>query len=74
LTNCWIRYRSYTPIKIQDEERKMADDKEARTCKNATCNCRVEDGAKYCSANCEGAGDTTQIDCDCGHPECEGDF
>jgi hypothetical protein len=52
----------------------MADDKEARTCKNPTCNCRVEDDARYCSANCEGAGDVTQIDCDCGHPECEGDF
>ena len=52
----------------------MADQKEERQCKNPTCNCKVEKDAKYCSANCEGAGGVTQIDCDCGHPECEGDF
>ncbi|HEX8746291.1 MAG TPA: hypothetical protein VF717_03770 [Pyrinomonadaceae bacterium] len=53
----------------------MADDREAKKCKNATCNCVLtEDGANYCSANCEGAGDITQIDCDCGHSECAGDF
>ncbi|HEX8652732.1 MAG TPA: hypothetical protein VF708_18090 [Pyrinomonadaceae bacterium] len=52
----------------------MADDKERKKCKNPACSCPAADDGNYCSANCEGAGDITQIDCDCGHPECSGDF
>ena len=52
----------------------MANDKEANTCKHPTCSCPVEAGASYCSASCEGAKGTLQIDCDCGHPACKGDF
>lgn len=52
----------------------MADEKDVKTCKNPTCNCKVSDDADYCSSICEGSGDTVVIDCDCGHPECEGDF
>lgn len=52
----------------------MAEEKGVKTCKNPTCNCRVSDDASYCSATCEGAGGMTQIDCDCGHSECQGDF
>jgi len=49
----------------------MADENE--TCKNSACGCPPQDG-KYCGASCEGVGDTVQIDCDCGHPECSGNF
>ena len=50
----------------------MADDKE--TCKNPVCGCARPADGKYCSASCEGTGDTIEIDCDCGHPECTGNF
>jgi hypothetical protein len=49
----------------------MADDKD--TCGNPVCSCKPTDG-KYCSASCEGAGKTVEIDCDCGHPDCSGNF
>jgi hypothetical protein len=52
----------------------MADEKKSNTCKHPTCSCPVEGGASYCSASCEGAKGTLQIDCDCGHPACKGDF
>jgi hypothetical protein len=51
----------------------MADD-EKETCKNPVCGCAPPPDGKYCSASCEGAGKTIEIDCDCGHPECTGDF
>jgi hypothetical protein len=50
----------------------MAD--EAKTCKHSACSCPVEGKDDYCSASCQGAGSTLQIDCDCGHPACKGDF
>ena len=50
----------------------MADDKE--TCKNPACSCPPQPDGKYCSASCEGTGSTIEIDCDCGHPECTGNF
>lgn len=52
----------------------MADEKKENICKHPACSCPVEKGEKYCSPTCEGAGDTMQIDCDCGHPSCSGDF
>lgn len=52
----------------------MAEDKEKRVCKNAACSCSVPEGQKYCSASCEGTGDTIEIDCDCSHPECKSNF
>jgi hypothetical protein len=52
----------------------MADEQEKKECKHPACSCPVAEGQKYCSSICEGAGDTTTIDCDCGHPECQGDF
>lgn len=50
----------------------MADDE--NTCKNAPCSCPAPDDGQYCSASCEGAGDTIELDCDCGHGECGGNF
>jgi hypothetical protein len=50
----------------------MADDK--NKCKNPTCTCAPQPGGKYCSASCEGTGDTIELDCDCGHDECGGNF
>ena len=54
----------------------MADERrdEGKTCANAPCTCPVEKGEKYCSVHCQSTGNTTQIDCDCGHPDCKGDF
>jgi hypothetical protein len=52
----------------------MADEKEVKTCGQAACNCPTEAGEKYCSASCEGSGQTIQLDCDCGHDACGSDF
>lgn len=50
----------------------MADEKD--TCKNPVCGCAPPSDGKYCSASCEGTGATIELDCDCGHPECTGNF
>jgi|GEM_PF-269670 hypothetical protein len=50
----------------------MADEKEQ--CKNPSCTCPPQPGGKYCSASCEGTGKTIELDCDCGHEECGGNF
>jgi hypothetical protein len=49
----------------------MAD---VEKCKNPVCSCPPQPGGKYCSASCEGAGKTIELDCDCGHKECTGNF
>lgn len=51
----------------------MADDN-ANKCKNPACSCPAQPDGKYCSASCEGAGQTIEIDCDCGHETCSGNF
>ncbi|HEY8411642.1 MAG TPA: hypothetical protein VIK76_09575 [Pyrinomonadaceae bacterium] len=52
----------------------MADDNGKNKCKNPPCTCPPQPDGKYCSASCEGAGKTIEIDCDCGHAECGGNF
>ena len=54
----------------------MADETrdEGKTCANAPCSCPAEKGEKFCSVHCQSTGNTTQIDCDCGHAACAGDF
>lgn len=47
---------------------------ETTKCGHPTCDCVVEDGEEYCSLSCLGSGSTMQIDCDCGHETCSGDF
>ena len=37
----------------------MADDK--NKCKNPSCTCPAQPGGKYCSASCEGAGNTIEL-------------
>ena len=50
-------------------------DREERTCKNPPCGCKIADEDDgYCSVNCASTANTTQIDCDCGHDHCSGDF
>jgi hypothetical protein len=44
-----------------------------RKCANPACSCGPADGAKYCSAHCEGIGNGTEVVCRCGHRECAGD-
>jgi hypothetical protein len=46
---------------------------ETKKCGNPPCDCVPNDGEKYCSAYCEGAGEGTDVVCHCGHAECEGD-
>ena len=58
--------------KLTIQEDFMADEKDK--CKNPVCSCPPQPDGKYCSASCEGAGDTIELDCDCGHPECSGNF
>ena len=41
----------------------------AKKCAHPSCDCTVTD-TKYCSAYCEGAKDTVEIGCGCGHPAC----
>ena len=45
----------------------MADEKE--TCKHSPCSCAVAVD-DYCSAYCEGAGDSVELACNCGHSGC----
>jgi len=45
----------------------MANDKK---CAHPSCNCQAKEGSKYCSTYCEGAGKTTEIQCNCGHSAC----
>ncbi len=52
----------------------MADDNDAEQCQNPVCTCPPQPGGKYCSASCEGSGSTIELDCDCGHEECTGNF
>jgi hypothetical protein len=51
----------------------MADDS-VKVCENPPCGCPATEGEDYCSASCEGSGSTVQIDCDCGHETCGGNF
>ncbi len=58
----------------QVKEKSMADEKK-NVCRNEPCSCPVPDGQKYCSASCEGKGSgIIELDCDCGHPDCSGNF
>lgn len=50
----------------------MADEREK--CKNPPCGCPQPEDGKYCSASCEGIGDLIELDCDCGHSACTGNF
>jgi hypothetical protein len=47
---------------------------EERKCKNPPCTCETKPGDKYCGPSCEGTGQTIELDCDCGHEECQGNF
>lgn len=51
----------------------MADDN-GNQCKNPSCTCPAQPDGKYCSASCEGSGSMIELDCDCGHEACGGNF
>jgi hypothetical protein len=57
---------SYSPAARKDEL--MADNE--NQCEHAGCSCAKDQGSDYCSAYCEGASDTTEIKCGCGHDGC----
>jgi metallothionein len=42
-------------------------------CKHPACSCTVPEGEKYCSPACEGAGEITELACQCNHPGCRGE-
>lgn len=48
----------------------MSDQKK---CGNPACSCVPPKGEKFCSAHCESVKGTTEVACQCGHPECQGD-
>lgn len=41
-----------------------------RKCAHGSCDCLAAPDSKYCSAYCEGAKNTVEIGCNCGHPGC----
>ncbi len=43
---------------------------EEKKCEHPSCKCHAREGSDYCSAYCEGAGTTLDIQCGCGHPAC----
>lgn len=47
----------------------MASEK-ARKCAHPNCTCATT-GEKYCSIECEAMEKTPDVDCRCGHPQCE---
>jgi hypothetical protein len=59
---------------MADETVRDAEARAANTCKNSPCTCAVERGEKFCSVHCQSTENTIQIDCDCGHADCGGDF
>lgn len=48
----------------------MAENEANEKCAHPPCNCTSSDESDYCSAYCENAGDTEEIKCSCGHPNC----
>jgi hypothetical protein len=52
----------------------MADERKENQCANPPCTCPTEKGEKFCSVHCQSTENTVQIDCDCGHGSCQGDF
>lgn len=44
---------------------------ETKKCAHPSCICTVAHDQKYCSMYCEGAANSTEISCGCGHPGCE---
>ena len=65
------------PESIYLEENSMADKddkKDEKICKNPPCGCPATQGSKYCGPSCEGTGSFIELDCDCGHEECTGNF
>lgn len=46
----------------------MADG--VKKCAHPGCNCPAKEGSRFCGAYCEGAGDTAEVTCNCGHPGC----
>ena len=50
------------------------DKKDEKICKNPPCGCLATQGSKYCGPSCEGTGSFIELDCDCGHEECTGNF
>ena len=45
---------------------------DANKCAMDGCRCTVAAGQKFCSASCQTAKSATTLQCDCGHPACEG--
>ena len=45
-------------------------DEDTEKCAHPSCNCRKGEDSDYCSVYCHDAGDTTEIQCNCNHPEC----
>ncbi|MFY9754043.1 MAG: hypothetical protein WBS18_02170 [Candidatus Acidiferrales bacterium] len=43
-----------------------------KKCGHPNCSCTVSPDKTYCSAQCEGAAKTPDIDCRCAHPGCKG--
>lgn len=43
-----------------------------KKCEHPACACPASADSDYCSTYCEGAGDISDITCNCGHAHCKG--
>ena len=48
------------------------DDNKQNKCAHSNCSCTAAQDSKYCSSHCETAKGSSQISCECGHPNCAG--
>jgi hypothetical protein len=44
--------------------------KQQEKCAHPSCACPAATDSRYCGAYCEGARETSEINCSCGHPNC----
>lgn len=41
-----------------------------KKCAHPSCGCKAKEGSDYCGTYCEGEAETSDIMCNCGHPDC----
>jgi len=41
-----------------------------KKCAHPSCGCNAKEDSDYCGTYCEGEAETSDIMCNCGHPDC----
>jgi hypothetical protein len=65
-----VSHESLIGPEIAGLEPEVTMPEKTHKCAHPSCQCRVEEGEKYCSTYCHDAGDTIEISCNCDHPGC----